>query len=187
MSLGRERARQWFVVNDATWPALPLDEWRATKDTLHRYLQIVGKLQLAQTPVVNHYWNVGLHVTARGLATTALPYEDRTFEVALDFVEHRATIRTSDGTSRTIELRPLAVADFFREIMAALESLGIRVRISDRPAEIAIEAIPFSEDRVHATYERQHVTRFFRVLSSAARVLEEFRARFIGKCSDVLF
>src|SRR5438105_9420055 len=94
------------------WPALPLDAWRDTKETLHRYTQIVGKLQLALTPVVNHYWNVALRVTARGLATTALPCGDRTFDVELDLVEHRANVRTSDGQSRTLELRPIAVADF---------------------------------------------------------------------------
>src|SRR5262249_17012052 len=153
------------------------DAWRATKDTLHRYAQIVGKLQLALTPVVNHYWNVALRVTARGLATSALAYDDRFFDIELDLVEHRVVVRTSDGRSRTVELRPLAVADFLHELMGALESLGIRVRIWDRPVEIATDVIPFSEDRLHRDYDRESVGRFFRVLSNAARVLEQFRAR----------
>jgi hypothetical protein len=172
---------------DALWPPLPLEAWRGTKETLHRYAQIVGKLQLALTPEVNHFWNVGLRVTARGLATTALPYGNRVFDVELDLVEHLARARTSDGQTRTVELRPLAVADFLRELMGALDSLGIRVRITDRPVEIATEAIPFSEDCVHASYDREQVARFFRVLSSAARALDQFRARFVGKCSGVQF
>jgi hypothetical protein len=172
---------------NAIWPPLPLAEWRDTKETLHRYAQIVGKLQLALTPVVNHYWNVALRVTARGLATTALPFGDRTFDVELDLVDHRTIVRTSDGRAQTLELRALAVADFRRELDAALDALGIRVRIWDRPVEIATEVIPFSEDRVHCTYDRDHVARFFRMLSGAALALEQFRARFLGKCSGVVF
>ena len=172
---------------DALWPSLPLDAWRDTKETLHRYAQIVGKLQLELTPVVNHYWNVALRVTARGLATTPLPYGDRTFDLELDLVEHRAIARTSDGRSRTVALRELAVADFLRELMAALEELDIRVKIWDRPVEIRTELIPYAEDRVHRAYDREQVTRFFGVLSSAARVLEQFRARFLGKSNGVQF
>src|SRR5258708_36546138 len=94
------------------WPPLPLAEWRDTKETLHRYAQIVGKMQLALTPIVNHYWNVALRVTPRGLATTALPYGDRTFDIELDLVEHRTIARTSDSRAQTLELRAIAVAHF---------------------------------------------------------------------------
>jgi hypothetical protein len=169
------------------WPSLPLDAWRATRDTLHRYTQIIGKIQLALTPVVNHYWNVTLHVTARGLATSALRCGDRDFDIELDFVEHQVIVRTSDGQRNLLALRPIAVADFHRELMTTLAALGIHVRIHDKPVEIASEVIPFPEDRVHRTYDRAYVERFFRVLASAAEVLEQFRARFIGKCSGVGF
>ena len=158
-----------------------------TKETLHRYTQILGKIQLGLTPFVNQFWNVTLRVTARGLATSALRYEGRSFDIELDLVQHLAIIRTSDGAQRALELRPLAVADFYRELMAALAALGIHVTIWDHPVEIRSELIPFAQDRVHAAYDRKQVESFFAVLSSATAVLERFRSRFIGKCSGVSF
>src|SRR5438105_14713515 len=113
---GRKDARQPGMT--MKWPALPLDAWRDTRETLHRYTQIVGKIQLALTPVVNHFWNVTLRVTARGLATSALQWDDQTFDIELDLVEQRLVIRTSDGKRRELELRPLAVADFYRDVFA---------------------------------------------------------------------
>lgn len=171
----------------ASWPALPLDSWRDTRETLHRYTQIVGKIQLALTPVVNHFWNVTLRVTARGLATTALRWNEQVFDIELDLVEHLAIIRTGDGQRRELELRPLAVADFYRDLMAALSSLGLEVSIWDHPVELKTEAIPLSRDRVHASYDRDAVHRFFRVLASSHDVLDEFRSHFAGKCSGVGF
>jgi hypothetical protein len=175
------------IAMPTPWPALPLDAWRDTRETLHRYTQIVGKIQLALTPVVNHFWNVTLRVTARGLATTALRYNDRTFDIEIDLVDHRVVIRTIDGESRELELRPLAVAEFYRDVLAALATLGIQVSIWDHPVELKTKAIPFSQDREHAQYDRDAANRFFRVLTSANDVLEEFRSRFIGKCSGVGF
>lgn len=169
------------------WPALSLEAWKPTRDTLHRYAQIVGKIQLALTPVVNHYWNVALHVTARGLATSALRYERGTFDIELDLVGHQVVVRTSEGPIRTLELRPRAVADFQRELFDMLESLGIRVRIWDHPVEIANETTPFSQDREHAAYDRDYANRFFQVLAGVAPILEDFRARFAGKCNGVGF
>jgi uncharacterized protein DUF5996 len=169
------------------WPPLPLEAWLPTKETLHRYTQIIGKIQLALTPFVNHFWNVTLRVTARGLATSTLRYQGRSFEIELDLVEHRVVVRTSDAKQRTLELRPLAVADFYHDLLSTLESLGIRVTIWDHPVEIRTDLIPFAQDRAHASYDRRHVERFFHVLSNAAEVLEEFRSRFIGKCSGVQF
>ena len=169
------------------WPSLPLEAWSPTKETLHRYTQIIGKIQLALTPFVNHFWNTTLRVTARGLATSTLRYQGRSFEIELDLVEHRVAIRTSDDLRYTLELRPLAVADFYRELMAALESLGIRVAIWDHPVEIRTDLIPFAQDRMHAAYNRPFVERFFRVLSNTAEVLEVFRSRFIGKCTGAVF
>jgi len=171
----------------AQWPAIPFDEWCETRETLHRYAQIVGKIQLALTPTVNHFWNVTLRVTAHGLATTALVYKDISFDLELDLVHHELVIRTSDGVNRAVALGEHSVADFYREVFAALESLGIHVHIWDHPVELKSEAIPFHEDRKHETYDREFAERFFHVLTSASRVLEEFRARFIGKCSGVGF
>jgi hypothetical protein len=170
-----------------TWPALPLEAWRDTRETLHRYTQIIGKVQLALTPVVNHFWNCTLRLTARGLATTLLVYEDRTFDIELDLVAHHVTVRASDGRARTRELGPRSVAEFHRELLTMLDSLDIHVRIWDRPVEIATDAIPFSQDLVHHSYDRTYVERFFSVLARSSEVLEEFRARFVGKCSGVGF
>jgi hypothetical protein len=169
------------------WPSLPFDAWHATRDTLHRYAQIIGKIQLALTPTVNHFWNVTFHLTAHGVATPALHAGGKTFDVELDLVEHRVVIRTGDGEVRVHELRPMAVADFHRDVFAMLDSLGIHVPIWDHPVEIATDVIPFSQDRVHGAYDREYVERFFHVLTSASALLEEFRARFTGKCSGVGF
>jgi len=169
------------------WPSLPFDAWRPTKDTLHRFTQIIGKIQLALTPVVSHFWNVTLRPTARGLATSALRYDGRTFDIELDFVEHRTIVRSSDGGRDARELRPIAVADYYQELMQMLDALGLRVHIWDHPVEIPTETIPFAEDRMHAAYDRDYAARFFQVLSNAAEVLEKFRARFIGTCSGVGF
>jgi hypothetical protein len=169
------------------WPAIPFDDWCETRETLHRYAQIVGKIQLGLTPRVNHFWNVTLRVTAHGLATTALLYKDMTFDLELDLLHHELVIRTSAGPSRTVPLGDHSVADFYREVFASLDALGIHIHVWDHPVELKSEAIPFHEDRTHAIYDREFAERFFHVLTSASRVLEEFRARFIGKCSGVGF
>jgi hypothetical protein len=169
------------------WPALPLDDWRDTRETLHRYTQIIGKIQLALTPVVNHFWNVTLRLTGRGLATNALRANEHTFDIELDLVEDRLIIRTSDGERRDLELRPLEDADIYREVMGALDDLRNGVANREHPVELKTEPIPFSEDRVHGAYDREAVGRFLQVLESSHDVLEEFRARFLGKCSGVGF
>jgi hypothetical protein len=168
-------------------PSLPFEAWQATKETLHRYTQIIGKIQLATTPVVNHFWNVPLRVTSRGIATQSLRYGGRAFDIELDFVDHHVLVRTSTGSHVTIELHPQSVADFNEKLFDVLHSLGIKVHIWDQPVELKTEAIPFSRDHVHADYDRAYVERFHRVLSIASAILEEFRARFTGKCSGVGF
>jgi hypothetical protein len=175
------------MTTTAAWPPLPLEAWLPTRETLHRYTQIIGKIQLALTPMVNHFWNVALRVTARGLATSALRHNGRTFDIELDLVEHRLIARTDDGATQTRDLRPVAVAEFYRDVLAMLAALGVRIAIWDHPVELRTQPIPFSEDRVHAAYDREHVERFFRILRHASVVLEEFRSRFIGKCSGVGF
>jgi hypothetical protein len=169
----------------AKWPSLSFAEWRDTCETLHRYAQIVGKVQLATTPRVCHFWNVALDVTARGLATSTMPYEGRTFQMELDFVAHALVTRSSDGGHRTLALRPRDVADFYAAVMADLAALDIRVPIWDRPVEVFSDVIPFSQDHLHRAYDAEQVERFWHVLSFTAEALGEFRARFLGKASPV--
>jgi hypothetical protein len=169
-----------------TLPTLPLAEWEPTRATLHMWTQVVGKIRLAQTPVVNHWWNVPLYVIARGLTTSAMTYQDRTFQIDFDFISHQLLIETSDGATRALKLAPRTVADFYRETFALLNSLGIEVKIWTTPVEIP-DAIPFEQDTQHSAYDPDHAQRFWRILAWSAPVLEQFRARFVGKCSPVHF
>jgi hypothetical protein len=169
------------------WPPLPLADWRDTCETLHRYAQVVGKIQLALTPTVNHFWNVGFHLTARGLATPAMEYEGRALQITLDLLDHRLLVQDSQGQSRTQALGPRAVADFTHDVRTLLDALGVHVAIRDQPCELSSDPIPLSRDRMHAAYDPAPVTRFFRILSCSSAVMEEFRARFVGKCSPVGF
>jgi hypothetical protein len=171
---------------DETWPALPLEAWRDTSETLHLWLQIVGKVRLVQTPWVNHSWHVVSYVTPRGLTTSSIPHGDRTFDVELDFIDHRLSIHKDDGDGASFALEPQSVATFYRKFMAALDSLGLPVRIYTVPCEIG-DVIPFPEDEIHRSYDAEFANRFWRVLVQADRVLKMFRARFIGKCSPVHF
>ncbi len=146
----------------------------------------MGKTRLALAPMENHWWQVTLYVTARGLSTGRMTCEEQAFEAEFDFADHVLALRKDDGATRTIPLAPRPVADFYREYLASLQSLGLRVRILPRPVEVA-DALPFAEDRVHASYDRDAVRRFFRILAEADRLLKEFRGRFVGKCSPVHF
>ena len=169
------------------WPDLPHAAWRDTRDTLHLWTQVVGKIRLPRrTPWLNHSWHVALYVTARGLTTSPIPNGARTFEIDFDFIEHVLWIRTSDGHYRQVMLRPMAVAEFYAETMAALAQLGIDVAIRTMPCEIA-DCIAFDRDTVHAAYDAEYANRFWRVLVSAQRVLAHFRTGFLGKVSPVHF
>jgi hypothetical protein len=148
--------------------------------------QIVGKVRLEQTPLVNHWWNVPLYVSARGLTTTAMPYEDIFFEMEFDFIDHALVITCSHGKSARVALEPKSVATFYRETMDALRQVGVEVRIWKMPVEIP-DPIPFDEDEQHASYDPEYVNRFWQVLRLSERVMQEFRARFIGKSSPVHF
>ena len=170
----------------SVWPALPFEDWRATCDTLHLWTQVVGKVRLSLAPHLNHWWQVPLYVGARGLTTTAIPYRDRTFEMEFDFVEHVLAIRACEGDARTVKLEPKSVTAFHAEVMAALNSLGLSVHLWTMPQEVE-EPIAFDKDTVHASYEREPVERFWRVLRSVDAVLQEFRGGFIGKASPVHF
>jgi len=168
------------------WPALPLAAWEPTRATLHMWTQIVGKVRLALSPHQNHWWQVPLYVSARGLTTSAIPYNGGVFEIEFDFVDHALVIRRGDGPARLLALAPKSVAAFHAELMAALRSLGIAVKIWTMPVEIP-NPIAFDKDETHASYEPEHANRFWRALVSADSVLKEFRGRFIGKCSPVHF
>lgn len=173
-------------VTNEIWPALPVSEWQETYATLHMWTQIVGHIRMAQTPLVNHWWNSALYVTARGLTTSPIPYGVRVFEIEFDFILHRLVVRTSDGVIETIELRPQPVADFYDRVMTVLRLHGIEVRIHGKPDEVA-DPIPFAEDRKHASYDSEYANRFWRILVQCDRVFKQFRSGFIGKCSPVHF
>jgi len=168
------------------WPELPLEAWQDTYATLHMWTQIVGKVRLALTPKINHWWGVPLYVNPLGLTTSAIPYSGGDFEVQFDFVHHKLVIQTSRDTIRTLALAPRSVADFYREFQAALASLGIAAKIWRMPVEIP-NSIPFDQDIKHASYDSEYANRFWRILVCCDAIFNEFRAGFIGKASPVHF
>ena len=168
------------------WPELPYAAWKDTRDTLHLWTQIVGKIRLVQTPWLNHSWHVALYVTARGLTTSPIPYRERAFQIDFDFVDHVLWVRTSDGNFRQLLLRPMLVGQFYTELFDAMAELGLDVRITTMPCEIA-DPIPFDQDHLHVTYDRDYASRFWRVLLSTHEVLAHFRTGFLGKASPVHF
>jgi hypothetical protein len=173
-------------ANEDRWPDLPYRAWKDTRDTLHLWTQIVGKIRLAQTPWLNHSWHVTLYATARGLTTSPIPYGERSFQIDFDFIDHVLWVRTSDGHFRQLMLAPMPVAQFYGELFVALNELGLNVGISTMPCEIA-DSIPFDQDLAHASYDGDYATRFWRVLLATHRVLARFRTSFIGKASPVHF
>jgi hypothetical protein len=170
----------------AAWPELRYDAWGDTCATLHLWTQVVGKIRLAQTPWLNHSWHVPLYVSARGLTTSPIPHGARWFEIEFDFREHVLDIAVSDGTGMRLPLRSQPVAAFYAAVMAALAELGVAVAITELPCEIP-NAIAFSRDRSHASYDADYANRFWRALAQADRVLKRFRTGFVGKCSPVHF
>jgi Family of unknown function (DUF5996) len=168
------------------WPALPLSEWRSTCDTLHMWTQIVGKVRTALSTPMNHWWHSTLYVSARGLTTSPIPYGKRAFEIEFDFVHHNLVIRASDGALKSVPLFPRSVADFYREFMSTLGSMGIEVKIWTMPQEVP-DPVPFEEDRQHAAYDVRYVQRFWRILLTLDGVFHRFRGNFLGKCSPVHF
>jgi uncharacterized protein DUF5996 len=168
------------------WPALPWDQWKETATTLHMWTQIVGKTRLALTPRENHWWNVPLYVTPRGLSTSSIPYLDDVFDVEFDFIDHLLHVRMSSGQNKSIALRPQSVAAFYAEYMELLRSLNIKGKINPKPVEIA-DPIPFAEDHQHASYEKAFVYRFWRILQRSDTLFKRFRALFLGKSSPVHF
>jgi hypothetical protein len=168
------------------WPELPYLAWKDTCATLQLWVQIVGKIRLARTPWLNHSWHVPLYVTTRGLTTSPIPYDGRSFSIDFDFIEHALIISESGGAERRVALRPRTVADFYAAVMAALSELGLPVAIHPVPNEIA-DGIKFSDDSVHRAYDPGYAERFWRALVQVERVFSQFRTRFLGKCSPVHF
>jgi hypothetical protein len=173
-------------IQHTAWPALPFEAWKDTQATLHLMTQIVGKIRLALTPWCNHSWHVALYVTARGLTTSPIGSSGQSFQIDFDFIDHALKIACADGNTRYIGLGPKTIADFHREVMDALASLGIEVRIHGAPNELA-EVIPFAEDRVHAAYDPLYAQRFWRILLQVDRLFKQFRSRYLGKVSPVHF
>jgi len=169
-----------------TWPALPLSDWQPTRDTLHLWTQIVGKIRLALAPAENHWWGVPLYVNSVGLTTSLMPYRGMGLEVVFDFTAHELRIHTTAGEVRRVALRPRSVADFFADVRRQLDDLGVDVPISPRPVEIP-DVIPFAEDTEHASYDPSAAHAFWVSLVHAHRVLSAFRAEFRGKSSPVHF
>jgi hypothetical protein len=170
----------------AAWPSLPFEQWRETLATLHMWTQVVGKVRLAQAPLVNHWWQVPLYVTSRGLTTSPVPHGQMTFEVDFDFIDHRLRVVTCEGDSRELRLAPRTVADFYGEFMSLLKELGLEVNIWTTPVEVP-DPIPFEKDDVHASYDAEYANRFWHSLVQAERVFQQFRSGFVGKCSPVHF
>jgi hypothetical protein len=174
------------IADANPWPALPLAEWEDTLATLHLWSQVLGKTKLRRAPVANHWWNGTLHLTSRGWTTGPIPAGSRTFDLEMDFIDHRVVLSTSDGHRDAIEMRPRTVADFYRAVTAALGTRGLATPIRTLPSEIE-GGVPFEHDEMHRSYDPDAVRRFWRATLSAHRVFSEFRARFVGKCSPVHF
>jgi hypothetical protein len=168
------------------WPRLRVDDWTETRDTLHMWTQIVGKVRLSHAPLLNHWWQVTLYVSPRGLTTGPIPHRGGLFDLEFDFVHHRLQVRCCAGDQRLVQMTSRPVADFYDETMAALGGLGIEVTIDPRPNEVD-PAIPFDRDHHHATYDPDAAHLFWRQLICADRALGEFRSHFVGKVSPVHF
>ncbi|HUI76819.1 MAG TPA: DUF5996 family protein [Bryobacteraceae bacterium] len=174
------------MTDSQNWPALPLHEWQDTYRTLHMWTQIVGKIRMTLSPALNHWWHVTLYVNPRGLTTGPVPYARGIFEIQFDFQKHSLEISTSAGTGSARPLKAESVAAFYGAITESLASLGIAVNINLKPQEVA-GAVPFDRDLANCSYDAEYAQRFWRILVSSSKVMEQFRARFLGKCSPVHF
>jgi hypothetical protein len=168
------------------WPALAYADWADTCNTLHLWTQVVGKVKLKLAPLSNHWWGVVLFVTARGLTTGAMPYRGRALQIDFDFCAHALVLQTSDGREQRVALKPMATAEFYAAVMTALRALDVDLKIWTMPVEID-GAIPFDQDRIHASYDAAAVNAFWLQLLQADRVFNAFRARFLGKVSPSHF
>ncbi len=167
------------------WPALPLSQWQQTRDTLQLWLQIIGKIRLQNTSLINHWWNVPLYLTARGLTTSLMQHPGgEGFQIDLDLQEHRLEISTASGSRRVMELRSMPVPEFYRDLMELLDDLGLHTEIWPMPVEID-DAIRFDRDNVHSSYVPEQAHQFWQALVRMVPVFTDFRARFLGKASPI--
>lgn len=167
------------------WPEQPVESWRATRDTLTLWLQVVGKIRIARTPLLNHWWNAPLYLTSSGLTTSLMPAgAGRSFSIDLDLLDHRLDVKTTRGVSRSMKLSPTSVKDFYTELTGLLEAMDLATAIWPVPVELP-GAIPFADDTTHGAYDAEAVTAFWRTMVEVERVLDVFRARFVGKSSPV--
>ncbi len=173
-------------MQEAGWPELPLESWKDTYATLHMWTQIVGKVRLALSPRINHWWEVPFYVNAVGLTTSAIPYKQGVFEIEFNFLEHKLTISTCEGEQRVLRLRPQSVAAFYAEFKSALRALDIDVHIWPMPVEVP-NPVRFDRDTQHASYDPEYAQRFWRILTLVEPVFKEFRSRFLGKHSPIHF
>ncbi len=181
-----DRLETIATTHSPAWPTLPWQSWGDTMATVHLWTQIVGKIRLTASPALNHLWEACLFVTPRGLTTGTMPYEQRLFQIDLDFVDHRLTVTDSDGQSDGFPLEQMSVATFYRRLFALLRSHEVELAIHGRPNEVKV-AIPFDEDETHATYDPDQAQLIWRAFATAHRLLSEFRAPFIGKARPVNF
>jgi hypothetical protein len=173
-------------ARDRAWPPLPYADWKETLDTLHMWMQVVGKVKLELTPFLNEWWNVALFPTARGMTTGLIPYRERAFTIDFDFITHNLRILTDDGGEKELSLLPRSVAAFYREVMAMLAALDIEVTIDPLPTEVP-NPIPCDTNEVNFSYDPDPVTRWWRIQVQTTKVLEQYRSSFVGKSSPVNF
>lgn len=171
---------------NAAWPEIPYPAWKDSCTTLHLFTQIVGKVRLQASPWLNHGWQVPLYVSARGLTTGPIHVGERVADMEFDFIAHQLVLRTGEGAVRLVPLSPRSVADFYRELTAVHEDLGLAVRIVGSPNEVP-DPIPFARDEAHRSYDPDAVHRFWGALVQADRVLRRFRSGYLGKASPVHF
>jgi hypothetical protein len=173
-------------MNATPWPALQLPEWKDTYETLHRWMQIVGKIRLTISPPMNHWWNTTLYVTPNGLTTSSMAYKGQYLQMDFDFTDHTLLIKTTKDYPKTISLQPKSVANFYHEVMRSLELLGMPITIWTTPVEVQ-DRTPFEKDEKHTAYDPEYAHRVWRIMAEANRILTEFRCRFVGKVSPVHF
>ena len=173
-------------MRSTAWPDLSYGDWKDTYATLHMWMQVVGKVALAQAPPINHSWGIAFQVTPRGVSTYLLPHGDRSFTIEFDLVAHQLAVQVCGGETQRLPLTSRTVADFYRDVMQLLERMGLRVRIWPVPVEIP-DPIPFEADTIHQTYDPEAANRWWRVLTVMVPVFNQCRAEFIGKSSPVHF
>jgi hypothetical protein len=173
------------ATNSDLFPPLPIEEWEDTKNTLHLFFQIVGKIRLTLFPKMNHWWHVTLYLSPKGMTTRPIPYKEIIFEIEFDFIDHILIIKSSDGRAKSFELEGLSVSEFYKKVLNGLKELGIEVDIVASPYDVPFSHTPFAADSEHSSYDREYVNKYWRILVQVNSVFEEFRGRFIGKSTPV--